>query len=459
MVAYKVGSADEDLDHTGLSHYLEHLMFKGTDKIKPGDIDRITYRNGGANNAYTDTDYTIFHFDFAADRWEAALEIEADRMQNLRIDEKHEFEQEKGRRHQRAEAQRGRAVGPGAQGDPAAAVRQERPLRPSRSSAEKQHVRGATAEIIKAHYDKWYHPNNASLVVVRRLRPRQGAGEDQGAVRPHPEGGIAGAQNAFDGAARSGPAARDGLQVRRAAAADRLQHGVQQERRLPGPERAGGFAERPHQPAVQEAGRGRTDRRVRRRQPQQRRPLSRLVRDPGRVAQQEGRRPQAEKLVLAELKKLADEPITRRRAEARASSSCWPAPSSAAKAFTPWPTASPRASPPTISISSKRCCRASWPSRPPTCSAVAKTYLDPDKRVVVWSVPKGEAKAAGRDAEAGRTAAAPVRHCAAANGRRRFPAQGREARRAAQRPDAAAVREPSPADRRGRGAGAPRQRL
>ena len=96
MVAYKVGSSDEDLDNTGLSHYLEHLMFKGTDKIMPGDIDRVTLRNGGQNNAYTSEDYTIYHFDFAADRWEVALEIEADRMRNLRIDAKHEFEQEKG---------------------------------------------------------------------------------------------------------------------------------------------------------------------------------------------------------------------------------------------------------------------------------------------------------------------------------------------------------------------------
>src|SRR5256885_572789 len=96
MVAYKVGSSDEDLDNTGLSHYLEHLMFKGTDKIMPGDIDRVTLRNGGQNNAYTSEDFTIYHFDFAADRWEVALEIEADRMRNLRIDAKHEFEQEKG---------------------------------------------------------------------------------------------------------------------------------------------------------------------------------------------------------------------------------------------------------------------------------------------------------------------------------------------------------------------------
>src|SRR5262245_21947236 len=42
MLAYKVGAADEDLDHTGLSHYLEHLMFKGTDRLMPGDIDRLT---------------------------------------------------------------------------------------------------------------------------------------------------------------------------------------------------------------------------------------------------------------------------------------------------------------------------------------------------------------------------------------------------------------------------------
>src|SRR5581483_531215 len=85
MVVYKVGSADENLDATGLSHYLEHLMFKGTDKLMPGDIDRLTQRAGGRNNAYTTEDFTAYHFDFAADQWEAGLRIEADRMRNLRI--------------------------------------------------------------------------------------------------------------------------------------------------------------------------------------------------------------------------------------------------------------------------------------------------------------------------------------------------------------------------------------
>jgi zinc protease len=96
MVAYRVGSADEEKDQTGLSHYLEHLMFKGTATLNPGDIDRATQRNGGRNNAYTSEDMTVYHFDFAADRWQQALKIEADRMRNIRIDEKHEFQQEKG---------------------------------------------------------------------------------------------------------------------------------------------------------------------------------------------------------------------------------------------------------------------------------------------------------------------------------------------------------------------------
>ena len=53
MVAYKVGSSDENLDFTGLSHYLEHLMFKGTDKIMPGEIERRTHRASCQNKATT----------------------------------------------------------------------------------------------------------------------------------------------------------------------------------------------------------------------------------------------------------------------------------------------------------------------------------------------------------------------------------------------------------------------
>jgi zinc protease len=165
MMAYRVGSADENLDATGLSHYLEHLMFKGTNKLMPGDIDRLTQRGGGQNNAYTSEDYTIYHFDFSADRWDTALQIEADRMRNLRIDAKHEFQQEKGAVIE--ELQRNedspwdleeKAILPLLFGKTAP---YGHPV-----IGERQHVRGATAEVIKAHYDHWYHPNNAALVVV-----------------------------------------------------------------------------------------------------------------------------------------------------------------------------------------------------------------------------------------------------------------------------------------------------
>ena len=167
---YKVGSSDEDLDHTGLSHYLEHLMFKGTDKLSPGDIDHMTQRNGGQNNAYTTEDFTLFFFDFAADRWQQALDIEADRMHNLRIDKKHEFEQEKGaviEELQRDEDEpwdlESKTIAPllfGAgnpYGHPVIGLR--------------KHVRDATAAVIKSHYDKWYHPNNAALVIVGGFDP------------------------------------------------------------------------------------------------------------------------------------------------------------------------------------------------------------------------------------------------------------------------------------------------
>jgi zinc protease len=165
MVAYKVGSADENLDATGLSHYLEHLMFKGTEKLMPGDIDRMTMRSGGRNNADTSEDMTVYHFDFAADQWDTALRIEADRMRNLRIDERHEFEQEKGAVISELNMDEDRPFD--------LELKAIAPLLFGKTApyghpviGETQHVRGATAGVIKAHYDRWYYPNNAALVVV-----------------------------------------------------------------------------------------------------------------------------------------------------------------------------------------------------------------------------------------------------------------------------------------------------
>ena len=170
MVAYKVGACDEDKDQTGLSHYLEHLLFKGTDKLLPGDIDRATQRNGGRNNAYTSEDMTVYHFDFAADRWQQALEIEADRMRNVRIDAKHEFQQEKGAVISELKGGEDRPFD--------LEYKAILPLLYAKQApyshpviGEEAHVRGATAETIKRYYDKWYHPNNAALVIVGGFEP------------------------------------------------------------------------------------------------------------------------------------------------------------------------------------------------------------------------------------------------------------------------------------------------
>ena len=94
MIWYRVGSRNEELGHTGKSHFLEHMLFKGTERFKKGEIDLLTLKNGGANNAFTSHDFTAYYFNFASDRWEIALEIEADRMVNCAFDPE-EFEAEK----------------------------------------------------------------------------------------------------------------------------------------------------------------------------------------------------------------------------------------------------------------------------------------------------------------------------------------------------------------------------
>lgn len=82
MIWYRVGSRNEELGQTGKSHFLEHMLFKGTDRFGKGEIDLLTLKNGGNNNAFTSHDFTAYYFNFASDRWEIALDIEADRMVN-----------------------------------------------------------------------------------------------------------------------------------------------------------------------------------------------------------------------------------------------------------------------------------------------------------------------------------------------------------------------------------------
>ena len=68
MIWYKVGSADEDPGHSGLAHFLEHLMFKATDRLADGEFSRIVKANGGDENAFTTVDYTAYFQHIAVDR-------------------------------------------------------------------------------------------------------------------------------------------------------------------------------------------------------------------------------------------------------------------------------------------------------------------------------------------------------------------------------------------------------
>src|SRR6056297_3864492 len=85
MVWYRVGAADEPPGKSGISHFLEHLMFKGTEALGPGEFSDVVAANGGTDNAFTSFDYTAYFQRVAADRLDLMMEMEADRMVNLQL--------------------------------------------------------------------------------------------------------------------------------------------------------------------------------------------------------------------------------------------------------------------------------------------------------------------------------------------------------------------------------------
>jgi zinc protease len=88
MVWYRVGAADEVRGTSGIAHFLEHLMFKSTEKIPVGEFSKIVGRLGGQDNAFTGHDATSYFQRISKDRLKTMMEMEADRMVNLRLDEK-----------------------------------------------------------------------------------------------------------------------------------------------------------------------------------------------------------------------------------------------------------------------------------------------------------------------------------------------------------------------------------
>jgi zinc protease len=87
QIWYRVGSRNEALGKTGLAHMLEHLMFKGTQKVAPEEYSKIIQRNGGNDNAFTSDDGTTYFATMASDRLSVIVDLEADRMRNLTFDD------------------------------------------------------------------------------------------------------------------------------------------------------------------------------------------------------------------------------------------------------------------------------------------------------------------------------------------------------------------------------------
>lgn len=87
MIWYKIGAADEPQGKSGITHFFEHLMFKGTEKYPDGEFSKIIKKLGGDENAFTSQDYTAYYQNVPRDHLEKMMEMEADRMRHLRLTE------------------------------------------------------------------------------------------------------------------------------------------------------------------------------------------------------------------------------------------------------------------------------------------------------------------------------------------------------------------------------------
>jgi len=164
MVWYKTGSIDEVDGSSGLAHVLEHMMFKGTPSVGPGEFSKRVAAAGGRDNAFTSRDYTAYFQQVPKEKLEEMMRLEADRMRHLTVDPK-EFAQE------------------------IKVVMEERRLRTDDNPQSKlfeqmnaiafqthpyrrpiigwmNDLENMTAADAKAWYDQWYVPNNAYMVVV-----------------------------------------------------------------------------------------------------------------------------------------------------------------------------------------------------------------------------------------------------------------------------------------------------
>ena len=161
---YRVGSADDPAGQSGLAHYVEHMMFKGTPSVPVGEFSRQVTRLGGKHNAFTGYDFTGYYVDIAREHLPLVMQMEADRMRNLNPSEE-EFLKE---RDVILEERRSRI-----ENNPAAQLREEMQFALFHRHPYRQPVIGwmdemerLTREQVMAFYHTHYHPGNAVVVIA-----------------------------------------------------------------------------------------------------------------------------------------------------------------------------------------------------------------------------------------------------------------------------------------------------
>ncbi len=162
QVWYRVGSRNEIDGRSGLAHFLEHMMFKGTKKTKPEEYSRIIAQNGGNSNAFTTEDHTVYFATMSRDKIGVEIELEADRMTNAVLDD---YESEKmvvmEERRLRTEDKPGAALGEVMSAVAYTVYPYRRPVIGWMSD-----ILNLSGDDLRQFYKTYYAPNNAFIVVV-----------------------------------------------------------------------------------------------------------------------------------------------------------------------------------------------------------------------------------------------------------------------------------------------------
>jgi len=171
MVWYRAGSADEPKGASGIAHFLEHLLFKATDKMEAGEFSATVAANGGRDNAFTSYDYTAYFQRVAADRLELMMSMESDRMKNIRLtgeDILTERDVILEERNQRTENNPGALFNEQLNAAQYLNHRYGVPI-----IGWKHEVQGLDLQDALSFYETYYSPNNAILVVSGDVEPQE----------------------------------------------------------------------------------------------------------------------------------------------------------------------------------------------------------------------------------------------------------------------------------------------